>query len=116
MAGTSPAMMPLTERSPWRSSNAAEHVAKTMIDRMQVLRRRIDRAQLDHKTVANDAITERAFGRVRSIPGEMYRLAVASAHAGLLRLRERWADWSRARFTSDSASHVSIWEKPDQTR
>ena len=25
-------------------------------------------------------------------------------------LRERWADWDRAPFTSDSRSHVSVWE------
>jgi SAM-dependent methyltransferase len=29
-----------------------------------------------------------------------------------LRLRERWADWSRAPFTATSESHVSVWEKP----
>jgi SAM-dependent methyltransferase len=27
-------------------------------------------------------------------------------------LRERWSDWARAPFTSDSRSHVSVWEKP----
>jgi SAM-dependent methyltransferase len=27
-------------------------------------------------------------------------------------LRERWSDWARAPFTSDSTSHVSVWEKP----
>jgi SAM-dependent methyltransferase len=27
-------------------------------------------------------------------------------------LRERWSDWSRAPFTSDSTNHVSVWEKP----
>ena len=26
-------------------------------------------------------------------------------------LRERWADWDRSPFTSDSPSHVSVWEK-----
>jgi SAM-dependent methyltransferase len=26
-------------------------------------------------------------------------------------LRERWSDWTRAPFTSDSRSHVSVWEK-----
>ena len=26
-------------------------------------------------------------------------------------LRERWGDWDRAPFTSDSGSHVSVWEK-----
>ena len=29
-----------------------------------------------------------------------------------LRLRERWADWSRTPFTAASESHVSVWEKP----
>jgi SAM-dependent methyltransferase len=28
-----------------------------------------------------------------------------------MRLRERWTDWSRSRFTSESRSHVSVWEK-----
>jgi hypothetical protein len=27
-------------------------------------------------------------------------------------LRERWSDWTRAAFTSDSRQHVSVWEKP----
>ena len=29
-----------------------------------------------------------------------------------LRLRDRWADWTGAPFTSESRSHVSIWERP----
>ena len=29
-----------------------------------------------------------------------------------LRLRERWADWDRTPFTSESQKHVSVWEKP----
>ena len=27
-------------------------------------------------------------------------------------LRERWADWTRQPFTSESTKHVSVWEKP----
>jgi SAM-dependent methyltransferase len=27
-------------------------------------------------------------------------------------LRERWGDWDRAPFTSDSTRHVSVWETP----
>ena len=27
-------------------------------------------------------------------------------------LRERWSGWAREPFTSDSTSHVSVWEKP----
>ena len=30
-------------------------------------------------------------------------------------LRERWSDWNRAPFTSDSRSHISVWEKPVTT-
>jgi hypothetical protein len=29
-----------------------------------------------------------------------------------MRLRERWSDWNREPFTSDSTEHVSVWEKP----
>ena len=29
-----------------------------------------------------------------------------------MRLRERWSGWKREPFTSDSRSHVSVWEKP----
>jgi len=28
------------------------------------------------------------------------------------RLRDRWADWNREPFTTDSRSHVSVWQKP----
>ena len=28
-----------------------------------------------------------------------------------MRLRERWADWDRELFTSESTKHVSVWEK-----
>ena len=29
-----------------------------------------------------------------------------------MRLLERWSDWDRAPFTSDSRTHVSVWVKP----
>ena len=29
-----------------------------------------------------------------------------------LTLRERWSDWVRSPFTSDSSQHVSVWSKP----
>jgi SAM-dependent methyltransferase len=28
-----------------------------------------------------------------------------------MRLRDRWSDWRRAPFTSDSRNHISVWEK-----
>ncbi len=33
-----------------------------------------------------------------------------------MRLRERWAWWDRTPFTSDSPSHVSVWETPSGRR
>ena len=30
-----------------------------------------------------------------------------------MRLRERWSSWEREPFTSDSRSHVSVWEKAE---
>jgi hypothetical protein len=26
-------------------------------------------------------------------------------------LRDRWSDWTRAPFTAESTSHVSVWQK-----
>jgi hypothetical protein len=26
-------------------------------------------------------------------------------------LRERWTDWDESPFTSESRSHISVWEK-----
>lgn len=34
------------------------------------------------------------------------------AQLGGLRLRSRWGGWNREPFTTDSRSHVSVWEKP----
>jgi hypothetical protein len=40
-------------------------------------------------------------------PGELDLMAELAG----LRLRDRWADWSRAPFTSESRKHVSVWQK-----
>ena len=31
-----------------------------------------------------------------------------------MRLRDRWSDWNRAPFTSESREHISVWEKPSE--
>jgi SAM-dependent methyltransferase len=31
-----------------------------------------------------------------------------------MRLRDRWAGWTREPFTSESRQHVSVWEKPSR--
>jgi SAM-dependent methyltransferase len=41
-------------------------------------------------------------------PGEFDLMARLAG----LTLRERWADWDRTPFTSESTKHVSVWEKP----
>jgi SAM-dependent methyltransferase len=41
-------------------------------------------------------------------PGELDLMARLAD----MTLRERWADWSREPFTSESRSHISVWEKP----
>ncbi len=47
-------------------------------------------------------------GRLRYVwPSEMDLMARLAG----LQLRERWADWSRSPFTSQSRSHVSIYER-----
>jgi SAM-dependent methyltransferase len=40
-------------------------------------------------------------------PAELDLMALLAG----MELRERWADWRRAPFTSESRAHVSIWEK-----
>jgi SAM-dependent methyltransferase len=50
----------------------------------------------------------------RSIPFRSVSPAELDLMARLagLRLRERWEDWDRSPFTAESATHVSVWEKP----
>ena len=53
-------------------------------------------------------------GQYRTIPFRYVwpsELDLMAQLAGL-RLRHRWAGWQREPFTSDSPSHVSVWDKP----
>lgn len=53
-------------------------------------------------------------GEVRTIPFRYVwpaELDLMGEIAGL-RLCERWEDWTRRPFTSESGKHVSVWEKP----
>ncbi|MFI6441588.1 class I SAM-dependent DNA methyltransferase [Streptomyces sp. NPDC050759] len=58
-------------------------------------------------------VTEDGQGSFRSIPFRYVWPAELDLMARLagMRLRERWADWSGAQFTSESESCVSVWEK-----
>ncbi|WP_433205500.1 class I SAM-dependent DNA methyltransferase [Dactylosporangium sp. CS-047395] len=53
-------------------------------------------------------------GGFRSIPFRYVwpaELDLMARIAGL-RLRDRWANWQREPFTSESTQHVSVWERP----
>jgi SAM-dependent methyltransferase len=53
-------------------------------------------------------------GEYRSIPFRYVWPAELDLMAQLagMRLRERWASWTRAPFTGESEQHVSVWQKP----
>jgi SAM-dependent methyltransferase len=61
-----------------------------------------------HLELAGDSV-ERVSMPFRYVwPAELDLMAQL---AGML-LRERWSGWKREPFTSESRSHVSVWEKP----
>jgi hypothetical protein len=77
------------------------------------------RLRLDEYDVATQAMTSHHL-RVRdgvldrfSIPFRYTWPAELDLMAQLagMSLRERWGDWSREPFTSDSRKHVSVWQK-----
>jgi predicted TPR repeat methyltransferase len=43
--------------------------------------------------------------------GGTFGLADLMARLAGMTLRERWSDWKRKPFTSDSRSHISVWQK-----
>ncbi|XRQ05660.1 class I SAM-dependent DNA methyltransferase [Actinomadura welshii] len=59
-------------------------------------------------------ITEDGRGEYFSVPFRYVWPAELDLMARLagLRLRDRWAGWTREPFTSESDQHVSVWEKP----
>ena len=78
---------------------------------------------LDEYDVATQALISHHFtiidGRVEreSVPFRYAWPAELDLMAELagMRLRARWSGWKREPFTSDSRTHVSIWEKPAVT-
>jgi SAM-dependent methyltransferase len=75
---------------------------------------------IDEYDVANQGLVSHHFetvdGRIEhtSMPFRYVWPAELDLMAELagLRLRDRWSGWRREPFTSDSRSHVSVWEKP----
>lgn len=80
-----------------------------------------DHLGFDEYDVARQRLTSHHFARQddggwqrSSIPFRYVwpaELDLMAALAGL-RLRERWNDWQRGEFTSDSRQHISVWELP----
>ena len=79
-----------------------------------------DRWGFDEYDIANQRMTSHHF---EIVDGRAERFAVPFRYAfpaeydlmaelAGMRLRERWAGWDREPFTSESRSHVSVWEKP----
>jgi len=74
---------------------------------------------LDEYDVANQGLTSHHYwldeGRRVSMPFRYAwpaELDLMARIAGMT-LHERWADWTREPFTSDSAKHVSVWQLGD---
>ncbi len=75
---------------------------------------------IDEYDVANQGLISHHFTRVgggveysagpfRYVwPSELDLMAQLAA----MRRMERWADWNRGPFTSESRKHISVWEKP----
>jgi hypothetical protein len=61
----------------------------------------------DRDRVAGDAFSEPDHRRRYVWPSELDLMARLAD----LELTNRWADWNRSPFTSDSPSHVSVWHK-----
>jgi SAM-dependent methyltransferase len=64
---------------------------------------------ISHHFELRGGAMEKSSGPFRYVwPAELDLMAELAG----MRLRERWAGWAREPFTSDSRSHVSVWEKP----
>jgi SAM-dependent methyltransferase len=64
---------------------------------------------VSHHFTLVDGRWERVSMPFRSVsPAELDLMARLAG----MRLRERWGDWDRSPFTSESPRHVSVWEKP----
>ena len=64
---------------------------------------------ISHHFAIRDRAVEMSSGPFRYVwPAELDLMAELAG----MRLRERWAGWGREPLTSDSRSHVSVWQKP----
>ena len=75
---------------------------------------------IDEYEVANQGLVSHHFSRA---DGTFEKLSMPfryvwpaeldlMARIGGMKLRERWSDWNREPFTSESTKHISVWQKP----
>lgn len=82
--------------------NSARHVGLDEYDTVG------QRMWSHHVSIGEGGATKRSVPFRYVWPAELDLMARIAG----LRLRDRWADWSRAPFTAESRSHVSVWERP----
>ena len=69
----------------------------------------VDQGLVSHHFSVVDGRIERSSVPFRYVwPAELDLMAELAG----MKLRDRWAGWSREPFTSESRKHVSVWEKP----
>ena len=101
-------VVPPLRRFPPGSAGVAWHVGEQHLG--------VDTMDLATQRLVSHHYRHHADGSVTYVPSHHRcvwpsELDLMARLAGL-RLRDRWSDWTRAPFTSDSESHVSVWVKP----
>jgi SAM-dependent methyltransferase len=100
--------VPSLRRLPPGETIHAFHVSETRwgIDEFDVARQGLT----SHHFVVVDGKLEQVSVPFRYVwPAELDLMAELAG----MSLRERWRDWKREPFTSESEKHISVWEKPE---
>jgi SAM-dependent methyltransferase len=100
--------VPSLRRLPPGETIHAFHVSETRwgIDEFDVARQGLT----SHHFVVVDGKLEQVSVPFRYVwPAELDLMAELAG----MSLRERWSDWTREPFTSESEKHISVWEKPE---
>ncbi len=71
----------------------------------------VDQQAVSHHFMADSATVRESRTPFRYVwPSELDLMAKLAG----MTLQHRWADWKRSPFTSESPSHISVWEKADR--
>ena len=100
-------MVPELQRLPPGETARVFHVSETRwgIDEYDV----VTQGLTSHHFEAVDGNLERFSTPFRYVwPAELDLMAQLAG----MSLRDRWSDWNREPFSSDSRKHVSLWERP----